>query len=149
LKKNGKAVLTSIMGITIKLFLFLILVFCFSCEEQGLNVDCRDCTANEPLSTSLEINLDMNFQTGETLVKIYEGNLEDSILYKLRQVSGLYTAITVLLNKKYTVTATYYIPGSYYIVVDSATPRVKYEKKQCDDPCYFVYDKVVDLRFKY
>jgi hypothetical protein len=137
------------MRITIKLFLFLILVFCFSCEEQGLFVDCRDCTASEPLDTYLEINLDMNFQTGETLVKIYEGNLEDSILYKTRQVSGLYTTVTVLTNKKYTVTATYYIPGNYYIVVDSATPRVKYEKKQCDDPCYFVYDKVVDLRLKY
>ena len=137
------------MRITIKLFLFIILVVCFSCEEQGLFVDCRDCTASEPSDTYLEINLDMNFQTGETLVKIYEGNLEDSILYKTRQVSGLYTTVTVLTNKKYTVTATYYIPGNYYIVVDSATPRVKWEKRQCDAPCYYVYDRVVDLRLNY
>jgi hypothetical protein len=55
----------------------------------------------------------------------------------------------VPINKKYTATATYYKSDIKYVAVDSATPRVKYDKNQCDDPCYFVYDRVVDLRLKY
>lgn len=137
------------MKITIRLFLFLILVICFSCEEQGLFVKCPDCTAEEPLKTNLEIKIDINFYSNATLIKVYEGNLEDNILYSSYQSSGTGTTIPVTINKKYTVTATYYISGNYYIAVDSATPRVKYDKEQCNDPCYFVYDRVVDLRLKY
>jgi hypothetical protein len=137
------------MKITIRLFLFLILVICFSCEEQGLFVKCPDCTAEEPLKTNLEIKIDINFYSNATLIKVYEGNLEDNILYSSYQSSGTGTTIPVTINKKYTVTATYYISGNYYIAVDSATPRVKYDKEQCNDPCYFVYDRIVDLRLKY
>jgi hypothetical protein len=85
----------------------------------------------------------------EAQVEIWEGNLEDSILM------GSYTSLSktftqqVTLNKKYTITATYYVSDSKYIAVDSATPRVKYEKAQCDDPCYYIYDKDCDLRLKY
>jgi tartrate dehydratase beta subunit/fumarate hydratase class I family protein len=55
----------------------------------------------------------------------------------------------VTVNKKYTVSATYYINGNNYTVVDSATPRIKYNKDECDEPCYYVYNKVIDLRLKY
>lgn len=132
-----------------KLFFFLILVYCFSCEEQGLFVDCNHCDAEEPLKTDLEIKLDINYYGFTTLIKVYEGNLEDSVLYNSYTPSKKSTTISVFINKKYTVTAIYYIPGVYYIAVDSATPRVKYEKEQCNDPCYFVYDRVVNLRVKY
>jgi len=63
--------------------------------------------------------------------------------------SGPGFELPVSLNKKYTVTATYQIDGDTYIAVDSAFPRVKYTKEQCEDPCYFVYDRIVDLRIKY
>ena len=137
------------MSITKEIFLFLTLVICFSCEEQGLFVKCPDCTAEEPLKTNLEIKFDRGFNGGATSIKVYEGNLEDSVLYRSFNASGTKTTIQVTINKKYTVTATYYITGGYYISVDSATPRVRYDKEQCDEPCYFVYDRVVDLRLKY
>jgi hypothetical protein len=137
------------MKITIRLFLFLILVICFSCEEQGIFIKCPDCTAEEPLKTDLEIKLDLTFYSSATLIEVYEGNLEDNILYSSYNTLRTKTTIPVTINKKYTVTATYYIPGDYYITVDSATPRVRYDKEQCDDPCYFVYDRMIDLRLKY
>ena len=137
------------MKITIRLFLFLILVICFSCEEQGIFIKCPDCTAEEPLKTDLEIKLDLTFYSSATLIEVYEGNLEDNILYSSYNTLRTKTTIPVTINKKYTVTATYYIPGDYYITVDSATPRVRYDKEQCDDPCYFVYDRIIDLRLKH
>jgi len=138
------------MRITLKLFLLVILVLSFSCEEQGFFVKCADCTSEEPVNTNLEIKLDLSNNGYYTLINIYEGNLEDSILYTSQQTNITYfLKVSVAINKKYTVTATYFIPDNYYTAIDSATPRVKYEKDQCDDPCYFVYDKVIDLRLKY
>ena len=75
--------------------------------------------------------------------------LKTAFYTALISVSATYTTIPVTLNKKYTLTATYYQPDNYYVAIDAATPRVKFEKNQCDDPCYFVYDKEIDLRLKY
>ena len=140
----------NIMKNTFRILILLTFAFFFSCEEQGAFIKCADCSAEEPVNTNLEIKLDLSSNGFYTLVKIYEGNLEDSILYNSQSTKANYSLkVPVAINKKYTVTATYYIPDNYYTTVDSATPRVKYEKNQCDDPCYFVYDKVVDLRLKY
>jgi len=131
-----------------RLFLYFILVICFSCEEQGILVNCPDCYENEPLTTDLEIKLDVGlFNT--TRINVYEGNLEDSVLYSSFIGSGSKTTTRVTINKKYTITAEYYISENTYITVDSATPKVKYTKDQCDSPCYYVYDKVINLRLKY
>ncbi len=137
------------MRTPIKILLFTAFLFCFSCEDQGLIVKCPDCTSAEPLKTNLYVKLDDGFPHNQILVNIYEGNLEDSILYNTYIVTGTTINATVTLNKMYTVTATYSDGAKRYIAVDSATPRVKYDEDQCDDPCYFVYDKTVDLRIKY
>jgi len=136
------------MAKSIKIILLLLIVVLFSCEEQGIFVKCPDCTKEEPVNILFDVKLDANYGS-TTIVNVYEGNLEDSILYKTYTSTGTSISIPVTINKKYTLTATYYIPINYYVVVDSATPRVRYEKNQCDNPCYFVYDKVVDLRLKY
>ena len=78
-----------------------------------------------------------------------KATLRDSVIYRTYDIAGSQTTILVTLNKKYTVTAIYYLPDNYYTAVDSATPRVKFEKSQCDDPCYYVYDTSIDLRLKY
>ncbi len=142
-------VLINVMKITTKIFLVFAFILCFSCEDQGLIVKCPDCTADEPIKTDLEVKMDLANFGLETQINVYEGNIEDSVLYSSFKTSGTQTTIPVTLNKKYTVTATYYIHDNYYIVIDSATPRVRYDKTQCDDPCYFVYDKSIDLRLKY
>jgi hypothetical protein len=132
----------------LRIIFLLILVVCFSCEEQGLFVRCPDCTADEPVSTEIEVKLEIN-NYSETIIQIYEGNLEDGLLLGTYQSSSTIFRHSVSINKKYTVTATYYILNDKYVAVDSATPRVKYNKDQCDDPCYFVYDRICDLRLKY
>ena len=133
----------------LKFIFLLILAVSFSCEEQGLIINCPDCTSEEPLKTNLEIMLRISIDGSTTLINVYEGNLEDSVLYRSFTSSTALTMIPVTINKKYTITATYFIPDDYYIAVDSATPRVKFDKKRCENPCYFVYDRVIDLRLKY
>jgi hypothetical protein len=136
------------MGLTVKIFLFLALIFCFSCEDQGLIVKCPDCVENEPKNTDLDIKLDSS-PGYVTLVNVYEGNIEDSVIYTSMRTTLASALIKVTLNKKYSVTASYYENGKYYVAVNSATPRVRFEKSQCDNPCYFVYDRNINLRMKY
>jgi hypothetical protein len=137
------------MKIPDKIFPAIIFVLCLSCEDQGLIISCPDCTSDEPNKIDLNIKLDYAYSGYQTIVNVYEGNVEDSVLYSSFEVTGNSTSVTVSVNKKFTVTATYYIPDDYYIALDSATPRVRFDKTQCDDPCYFVYDKDIDLRLKY
>jgi hypothetical protein len=137
-----------IMKRLLKIIFLIALTAFFSCEEQGLFVNCNDCNAEQPVDTSLEIKLDESPTPGGTIINIYQGNLEDSVLYGTFSSFAKSTTYTVIVNKKYTVTASYYKNNKHYIAVDSATPRVKYTNDECDDPCYFVYDKKVNLRLK-
>jgi hypothetical protein len=137
------------MKIACKTFLSIIIVLFFSCEDQGLFVKCPDCTADKPSKTNLNVKLDNSYSGYQTVINVYEGNLEDSVLFRSFKVTGNQTSVNVSINKKFTVTATYYIPDNYYVAIGSATPRVKFDKTKCDDPCYFVYDKDIDLRLKY
>jgi hypothetical protein len=132
----------------IKLVSIAAIMVLFSCEESGIITKCPDCTTEEPTTATLEVKLDLSFYSQTVKVEVYEGNIEDSVLFRTVYVVRSKTEFEVPLNKKYTLTAKYYIPGDYYVAIDSATPKVKYDKDQCDDPCYFVYDRIIDLRLK-
>lgn len=132
-----------------KILLFVLLVFFFSCEKQGIIIKCKDCTIDEPSDATLEVVLHRDFYGGPIQLNIYEGNLEDSIVFRSYSSVGERTTITVPLNKKYTATATYYKLGDKYVAVDSATPKVRYDKDQCDEPCYYVYDTFINLKIKH
>lgn len=133
----------------IRIISLLILAVSLSCEKQGLVVNCSDCTTDEPSKTDLEVKLDEAYYLNSVKIDVYEGNLEDNVLYSSFSATVKNTTISVTINKKYTVTATYYISNNSYIAVDSATPGVKYDKNQCNNPCYFVYDRNIDLRIKH
>ena len=137
------------MRITIKYLLLIVLIFSFSCEKQMLFVNCSDCTSGEPLNANLKIKIDIYKGVSAPLINIYEGNLEDSVLYKTYKPIDAETSVTVTLNKKYTATVSYFISNKQYIAIDSATPGVVYNKDQCDNPCYYIYNNVLDLRLKY
>jgi len=138
----------AIISNILKRILFLaFLIILFSCEEQGIFISCDDCLTDEPVTTELEIHLNGDVYQS-AVINIYEGNLEDSILIHTVEFSSSKYTRGVGINRKYTVTATYQISGKIYIAVDSATPRVKYSKEQCDNPCYWVYDRILDVELK-
>jgi hypothetical protein len=137
-----------IMKKIVRIISFLILAISFSCEDEAFFVKCSDCAADEPVTAELYADLDPDYYYS-CLIQIWEGNLEDSLLVDSYNSSSKTFTHEVTLNKTYTITATYYVSNDIYIAVDSATPRVKYEKAQCDNPCYYLYDKKCDLRLKY
>lgn len=133
----------------IQVIILLIMTFAFSCEKPGIVINCSECTQTEPSKATIRVKLEGNYDNSSVQIKIYEGNLEDNILYWTYTTSASNASFQVNMNKKYTVTAEYNIPEGRYIAVDSATPRVRFEEDQCENPCYFVYDNNFDLRLKY
>jgi hypothetical protein len=130
------------------IFLFII-VLLFSCEDSKYNTDCNDCLEDEPDQTTIVAELDDPGVSG-VLIMLYEGRLEDNVVYDSTGVyhSGSYEK-RVSLNRMYTITATYVKNNKVYTVVNSTTPRVKYTETMCEEPCYFVYDRKMDLKLKY
>jgi hypothetical protein len=132
----------------IRILCFVILVISFSCEDQTFIIQCSECTSEEPVTAELYADLDPDFFY-ESLVQIWEGNLEDSILAVSYTAYNKTFSQSVTLNKKYTITARYITHNGTFIAVDSATPRVKYEKAQCEEPCFYIYDTKCNLKLKY
>ena len=130
-------------------FILSVFLMCLSCDEKIILVKCADCTEEEPVEANLEVKLDVYQSLASRTINIYEGDIEDNILLGTFFSSDDIWRHSVPLNKKYTLTATYKIGEITYVAVDSATPRVRYEKEQCENPCYVVYDKTVNLRIKY
>jgi hypothetical protein len=143
-------VLKKHIGIIFKPLIFILLAISFSCEELPYYfVNCEDntCTINKPVNTELRIELD---KTGTiVLVDIYEGVVEDSILYDSFYTRSSFIYRTVALNKTYTVTATYIYDDISYVSINSIRPSVRFVRDMCEEPCYHVYNKVVNLRLKY
>ncbi|HQG77333.1 MAG TPA: hypothetical protein PLS58_07575 [Bacteroidales bacterium] len=130
----------------IRIFAIILMVLCFSCEGSKWLVNCEDCYSEEPVETVVRIKL-RDIQAPVT-IKIYDGDLEDNIILTSFEAYGSEYTVNTGINKKLTFTATYNISGRVYIAVDSTVPRVKYEKDLCDNPCYYVYDNIVDLRLR-
>jgi hypothetical protein len=112
-------------------------------------VNCQECDKTEPTHVDIEIKLDIQDFGYPVTLEIYEGNIEDGVIIISKAAGGNRTSENLRINKQYTFTALYSTPEGSYTVIDSALPRVSYNKDQCDDPCYYVYDKVVNLRLKY
>jgi hypothetical protein len=137
-----------ILSVTLVYVFFTLL---FSCEDiHTLLVDCSKCKKEEPseAEVGIKITQDYVYKYGQIHINVYEGPLEDSILFKTLTISND-ASCTLPLNKTYTFTASYLYPGKHYIAVNSVTPRVIYVDSQCDEPCYSIYDNTINLRLKY
>jgi hypothetical protein len=128
--------------------IFLAMVMLFSCEDITLVLDCSKCNTDEPSDAEIAIKVSSSYN--EVLINIYEGNLDDSILYKTITAYGSSASCTLPLNKTFAFSARYFTSyGDIYYVINSITPHVKYVEDQCDEPCYFIYNNTVNLKLKY
>lgn len=140
-------------------FIFLIFTLFFSCEndEEVLRdisfINCNECTVDEPFRADILIKLADPYKFGSSddrvFIDIFEGNLEDEVLFGSVQTSSGETTLSLPINKKYSITATYYINNKTYIAVNSVTPRVQYNENSCDEPCYYTSPGSLNLKLKH
>jgi hypothetical protein len=127
---------------------FITVAAILSCDKIII-VNCDNCVENEPANAELHLKLEPESYNDVT-VSVYRGPIDDNILIDSFVTSSTDYTYTVDLNTKYTFAAEYIlISGKTVVVINTAWPRVKYEKEQCENNCYYTYDTTVNLKIKY
>ena len=129
----------------------LALLLLFSCEPDFIT-DCNECDPagiNQPQLTIYIRNSE--YEPTNPLVTVYEGAIEDSIVLKRINVDESYSYITydAVLYKDYTVTVEFFLNSVKYVAIGAACPKVRYDETTCEEPCYYLYDNIIDLRLRY
>jgi hypothetical protein len=129
----------------------LALLMLFSCEEGGIT-DCDTCDPDGIYQPQLTIYIrNSEYVPANPLVTIYEGAIEDSIVLRRMSVNESYSYITydAVLYKDYTATLEFFLNSVRYMAIGAACPKVRYDESSCDEPCYYLYDNIIDLRLRY
>lgn len=124
----------------------------FSCEG-GSVTDCRECNPGSIGKVTLKLYVrNPEAIPSNPIITLYEGAIEDSLVLRRYTMEDPY-AVTIyydaMLYKNYTASVEFYLSGRKYIMIDAACPQVKYDETSCDEPCYYIYDNVIDLRLRY
>jgi hypothetical protein len=129
----------------------LALLMLFSCEDGGIT-DCDTCDPGGISQPQLTIYIrNSEYVPANPVVTIYEGAIEDSIVLRRMSVNESYSYITydAVLYKDYTATLEFFLNSVKYVAIGAACPKVRYDESTCDEPCYYLYDNVIDLRLRY
>jgi hypothetical protein len=121
----------------------------FSCENPFIYNKCPDCYNTEPITAEITAKLSpASLQGMPTKINVYDGLLEDGVLIGTYESFSTEWRCVVKVNKRYTVTATYYYYGTNYVCIDDARPGVRYQKLLCEQPCFQIVENNLDLRIK-
>ncbi|HBE43419.1 MAG TPA: hypothetical protein DDW27_19905 [Bacteroidales bacterium] len=151
-------VLISMMKPVKIILIFVINVLFFSCESEEVTlrdisfVNCNECSTTEPLNATVRLKLEDPYRFGPAnpiiQIDIYEGLLEDNVLFRSIQTNSKETSINLTVNKRYTFAAVYLIGSHTYVAVNSVILRVKYTESSCDEPCYYTVPRSVNLKLR-
>ena len=129
----------------------LLLLLLLSCEE-GYITDCNECYASDNYNVVLYIRYrNLEAVPGNPIVTLYEGNVSDSLVLEKYYITDPYsvTRYYAMLHKDYSATLEFILDGQKYIITGAACPRVRYDETTCEEPCWYLYDNVIDLRLRY
>ena len=128
--------------------LLLFMLFIGACEK-GYITDCDECMTDKTGDVYLKIYVSKYDGNNSNTVKVYEGPVEDNKLLDEITVTGEYCQYNAMLYKDYTLAIEYLVDGKRYIAIDSSRPKIRHDESTCEEPCYYVYDNIVDLTLKY
>jgi len=129
----------------------VLLTLLFSCEESFTG-DCSECYPEGVPQAQLKILYrNPDYIPYNPKVTLYEGAAEDGIIishYVIEEVVS-FIEVDAILYKNYSATLEFWYKGRKYITTAGACPKAGYDKTSCEEPCYFLYDNVLDLRLRY
>lgn len=133
------------------LALVILILVSLSCED-GYLTNCEECYASPDYSVVLEIRYrNPDLIPSNPVVTLYEGNVSDNIILEKYYINEpvSYIRYYAILYKDYSATLEFTYNGQKYITTAAACPKVRYDETTCDEPCWYVYDNIIDLRLRY
>jgi hypothetical protein len=129
----------------------VLLALLLSCEEDIVR-DCGECYPGGIETATLIISFrNTEYIPVNPTVTLYEGAVEDGIILAEYSIGDPYSYINydALLYKDYTATLEFTLDGRRYITTAGACPQLGYDDTSCDEPCWFVFNNILDLRLRY
>jgi len=132
------------------LIIALTMLLILSCDEEFIS--CNDCYTSNNYKVVLFIRYrNLEGLPANPVVTLYEGNVSDSLVLEKYYITDPYsvTKYYAILYKDYSATLEFTLDGQKYIVTGAACPKVRYDETKCVEPCWYMYDNVIDLRLRY
>ena len=129
----------------------ILLTLLFSCEDSFVG-DCSECFPEGAPQAKLKILIrNPDYVPVNPVVTLYEGAVEDGIILRQFSLEEAYSYVEedAILYKDYSATLEFMLDGRKYITTAGARPQTGYDKATCEEPCYFIYGNVLDLRLRY
>ncbi|MFZ2286862.1 MAG: hypothetical protein WAV93_07750 [Bacteroidales bacterium] len=129
----------------------ILLTLLFSCEDSFVS-DCSECYPAGVSKAKLKILIrNPDYVPVNPTVTLYEGAVEDGIVIRQFSLEEAYSYVEedAILYKDYSATLEFTLDGRKYITTAGARPQTGYDKSTCEEPCYFIYGNVLDLRLRY
>lgn len=133
------------------IILAAIILLLFSCEEEYLT-NCSQCDTSDNYAVRLRISLRNPERIPENpVVTLYEGPVSDGIILERYNIIDPNAVIyyNAILYKDYSATLEVRYDGKNYVTTAGACPKVRYDETTCEEPCWYVYDNILDLRLRY
>lgn len=140
--------------LNIKLILFFAALLVSSCdfeyyadEDECEYPDYSDCNTIEPFFGNLQIKSTINQEYTVNYVTLYEGFVEENIVFKEIDVTENLISVEVPVDRRFSAKALY-IKGIDTIAVIDGTFVKKNDKQYCDSVCWSLSGLELDLRLK-
>ena len=132
------------------LIIIVIIIAFHSCSAENLiEFNCEECYIDKPLYTTAQANLTINHENQEIPITIYRGSPDSNEIVFSDTITDKTLWIDIENQVEYTFVARYTRNGRTHYVTNTLKTRVDFYPESCSDPCYFVTNKMVNLRVKY
>lgn len=118
-----------------------------SCDTQYSD-PCLNCFTDKPTEGILTVSLSYSDGQDGIPVKVYLGQVEDSILVLADTVRATSVDYWVEVGHRYSVAAEYPAGQKTIFAVDGDKVTVWLDTESCDQPCWVPRDGSVDCRLK-
>jgi hypothetical protein len=131
----------------LSLTLSIILIPQSSCTLfELMYVDCSKCYTNKPEYDIQKLYLTINDENPEVLVTVYIGPYESNNIYLTFKSREKDKMLTLRTDTQYTIKVEYKKKGRTYYVIDGCIIKARKIYDNCDEPCYYIVMKPIDLR---
>ncbi len=135
-----------------KLLLIFLLAFLpnSSCQLiEIIAVDCNKCYTNFPDEEYITVEVTINEDNRIVPITVFYGPFENNNIAFETTITQREKDLWLETDKHYTLRAEYIKNGRTYFVVNGAKLTTRKDTESCDEPCYYVTGKNVNLELKF
>ncbi len=132
------------------LIIFFALLPNSGCELiEIIAINCNECYYNAPEVGYIKAKITINEENDQVTITAFFGAYENNNFAFEETSTSEEKKLWLDTDKHYTLRAEYTKNGRTYYVINGAKLITRRDTESCDEPCYYITGKDVDLRLKF